>query len=70
VSSSGAVFGHPDFEAIARVLVTNGPGVDLGFDYDVTTTKGWKSPALQTDPNFPYTARYPAAGSTGLRTEL
>jgi hypothetical protein len=70
VSSSGAVFGHPDFEAIARVLVTNGPGLDLGFDYDVTTTKGWRSRALQTDPNFHYTARYPAAGGTGLRTEL
>ena len=70
VSTSGAVFGHPDFEAIARVLVTNGPGVDLGFDYDVKTTKGWKSPALQSDRRFRYTARYPAASAQGLRTEL
>jgi hypothetical protein len=70
VSSSGALFGHPDFEAIARVLVTNGPGVELGFDYDVKTTKDWKSPALQSDPNFHYTTRYPAAGAAGLRTEL
>lgn len=69
VSSSGAIFGHPDVEAISRVLVTNGPDVELGFSYRVPSTEVWDDPTLQDDPEFPFTTRYPQA-EEGLRTEL
>lgn len=70
VSSSGAIFHHPDVEAIARVLATNGPGVDLGFAYDVPTTTVWMDPVMQADPVFGYSARYPTAAGQGLKTVL
>ena len=70
VSSSGAIFGHPDVEALSRVIVTNGPDVELGFDYRATTTETWDDPGLQSDPEFPFTTRYPDAAGEGLRTEL
>jgi hypothetical protein len=70
VSSSGAIFGHPDVEAISRVLVTNGPDVDLGFSYRVPSTEVWDDPTLQDDPEFPFTTRYPDVAEEGLRTEL
>ena len=70
VSSSGKIFHHPDAEALSRVIVTNGPDVELGFDYRVATTEGWEDPVLQGDPEFPFTTRYPDAAGEGLRTEL
>jgi beta-lactamase superfamily II metal-dependent hydrolase len=70
VSSSGAIFGHPDVEAIARVIVTNGPDVELGFNYSVETTDIWNDAALQGDPEYPFTTRYPDMAGEGLRTEL
>lgn len=68
VSTNGAIFNHPDVDAIARVLVTNGPGVELGFAYDEPTTAVWNDPTMQADPSFGYTARYPNVAGIGLRT--
>ena len=70
ISTSGAIFGHPDVEAIARAVVANGPGVDLGFSYRSKTTDVWDDPTLQDDPEYPFTTRYPDAAGAGLRTEL
>lgn len=70
VSTSGAIFGHPDVEAVARVIVASGPGVDLGFSYRGKTTDVWDDPSLQGDPEFPFTTRYPDVADDGLRTEL
>jgi beta-lactamase superfamily II metal-dependent hydrolase len=70
VSTSGAIFKHPDDDAIARVITAHGGDVELGFNYDVPTTRGWKDPALQHDQAYPFTTRYPPNGAAGLRTEL
>ncbi len=70
VSTSGAIFGHPDVQAISRVVVANGPDVDLGFSYRSTTTEVWDDPTLQDDPEYPFTTRYPDGIGAGLRTEL
>ena len=70
VSSSGAIFDHPDVEALSRVIVTNGPDVDLGFSYRAPSTEIWDDPGLQGDPEFPFTTRYPDVAEDGLRTEL
>jgi len=70
ISSNGNIFHHPDVEAICRILVANGPGVDLGFAYDCPTTKDWRDPHLQKDKKTGYTTRYPAKAGEGLRTVL
>jgi hypothetical protein len=70
ISSSGALYSHPDVEAIARTLVTNGPGVELNFNYRVPTTETWDDATLQAERAFAYTARYPAPRTAGRRVEL
>jgi hypothetical protein len=70
VSSSGAIFDHPDVEALSRVIVTSGPDVELGFSYRAPSTEIWDDPGLQGDPEFPFTTRYPDVAEEGLRTEL
>jgi hypothetical protein len=67
VSSSGARFSHPDVEAISRVIVGAGPGVELAFNYEVQTTTGWNDGLLQADGEFPFTTRFLTAE---LRTEV
>ena len=62
VSTSGAIFGHPDVEAIARAVVANGPGVDLGFSYRSKTTEAWDDPTIQGDPEYPFTNALPGRG--------
>jgi hypothetical protein len=69
VSSNGAIFHHPDVEAISRVLVTQGAGVELDFNYRTERTELWDDPTLQTPAEFDYTAVYGAA-EKGLRVEL
>jgi hypothetical protein len=54
VSTNGSVFGHPDQEAIARVLVQGGKAKFLHFNYRVATTEPW---ALE-GADFHCTAHY------------
>jgi glyoxylase-like metal-dependent hydrolase (beta-lactamase superfamily II) len=70
VSTSGAIFCHPDIEAISRVIVTNGPDVELGFNYRTDTTNVWDDPVLQGDFAFPFTTQYPKSNTAGLRVVL
>lgn len=69
VSSSGAIFSHPDVEAISRVIVGAGPGVELAFNYRTETTSPWDDGLLQADAEFPFTTRS-AQGASGLVTEV
>lgn len=68
VSSSGAIFGHPDIETLARVIVASGPNVELRFNYRVETTTQWNDDALKDDPEFPFTARFPKSRTSGIAT--
>lgn len=68
LSSSGAIFCHPDWPAVARVIVTSGPDVELGFNYNVDTTTVWDDSTLKEDAEFPFTTRYPSSTTRGLRT--
>lgn len=65
VSTNGVKFNHPDVEAIARVVVNGGAGVQLYFNYDSSTTKRWKDPALQEGP-YPFTATYPRKNESAV----
>jgi beta-lactamase superfamily II metal-dependent hydrolase len=67
-STSGARSEHPDAEAVARAIVTGGPGAELFFNYRSEQTAVWDEPRLCR--RHRYTATYPAPGKTGLAVEL
>ena len=58
VSTNGSVFGHPDEEAIARVLVAGPSGLELHFNYEVDTNKRWASQNEDVRDKFTFKARY------------
>lgn len=68
VSTNGAKFGHPDAEAIARVITCAGGSPEICFNYLSDTTKIWKDAAKSSGGKFIVT--YPADGSDGLLVEL
>ncbi len=60
ISTSGAVFGHPDPEAIARVLKFGQPGAKtLHFNYASDRSKPWDDRALKA--KWDYACIFPAA---------
>ena len=67
-STSGARFGHPDQEAVARVLVHGGRDPELVFNYRSEDNDVWDDEALKTEHS--YTTTYPAAGTLGVSVEL
>lgn len=68
VSSNGHRFGHPDRQAVARVIRDGGPGARLHFNYRSGFNAVWADPALQA--RHGYTAVYPADGQEGLVVTL
>jgi beta-lactamase superfamily II metal-dependent hydrolase len=80
-STSGAIFGHPDDEAIGRVLATAAPSTrTLHFNYPAATLEAnyakikkraapdWNQPRLKQQ--FRYQTRYAATDTGGLTLEL
>lgn len=80
-STSGAIFGHPDDEAIGRVLATAARSTrTLHFNYPAATLKAnyakikkraapdWDQPRLKQ--RFRYQTRYAATDAGGLTLEL
>jgi beta-lactamase superfamily II metal-dependent hydrolase len=66
ISTDGSVYGHPDHEAIARLLMygrNNGAPV-LHFNYRLAHTTAWDDDVLRTDA-YPYRTIYPK-GREGL----
>ncbi len=59
VSTNGAIFGHPNDAAIARVIVSGGTHRALWFNYRSEHTAQWGSAALQQAQG--YVAQLPAA---------
>lgn len=64
VSSSGKLHGHPDEQAIARILCYGGRDPQLYFNYDSPQTRLWAGRRLQT--NYRYQAFLPPAGQSVL----
>ena len=60
VSTNGAIFGHPDDEAMARAIVNGGTQRSLWFNYLTKQTEKWTSEELQSQHQ--YTARFPDPG--------
>ena len=59
VSTNGAIFGHPNDAAIARVIVSGGAHRNLWFNYSTEHTVKWGSAALQKAHG--YVAHLPAS---------
>jgi len=68
VSTNGKVFGHPDQEAIARVIHGSGPGCVLHFNYRTEFNDIWAGSSLQRKHGFK--TFYPAKPDGGIRIEL
>jgi beta-lactamase superfamily II metal-dependent hydrolase len=67
-SSSGAIFGHPDEEAVARVVLYGGPDPELLFNYRSDHSARWDSRELRS--RFGYRTTYPPDGAQGLVVDL
>lgn len=68
VSTSGAVFGHPDREAVARVIKFGGPTPTLCFNFTSAKNRVWDDDTLRADHG--YETVYPETGEEGLAVEL
>lgn len=69
ISTSGAVFGHPDPEAISRVLKFGTTGQKtLYFNYDSDRTRPWDAPALKAE--WKYSCEFPAAPGDPLVIDI
>jgi beta-lactamase superfamily II metal-dependent hydrolase len=68
VSTNGSYFGHPDQEAMARILVSGGDGATLCFNYRTEETAIWDDEDLKHD--FDYETVYPSDNDLGLVVEL
>jgi hypothetical protein len=67
-STNGATFGHPDHEAVARVLFAGRAEQELWFNYRTSHNDLWGEDDLQQ--RYRYSARYPAAGKSGIEIDL
>jgi len=60
VSTNGAIFGHPDDEAIARAIVHGGKQCKLWFNYRTEHTAKWEAAGLQQ--RYAYSVGMPVQG--------
>ena len=67
-STNGAIYNHPDDEAVARVLMHGGRQPTLSFNYPTERNRRWAEPVLRA--TYGYQVRYPMAGQSGVSLEL
>jgi hypothetical protein len=68
VSTNGKQFGHPDQEAIARIIKFGTPGQTLYFNYETQFNDMWQSARL--GKKFDFTAAYPKSRANGQTITL
>jgi beta-lactamase superfamily II metal-dependent hydrolase len=68
VSSNGDIFGHPDREAIARVIVNGGERPTLCFNYRSALNALWEERTLRD--RYRYDTVYPGEGQAGIRVRI
>ncbi|HKA40100.1 MAG TPA: hypothetical protein VKD25_10035 [Burkholderiales bacterium] len=66
-STSGAYFGHPDRQAVARVIKWGGPQPELSFNYRTQYNGVWDSKPLREQ--YGYKVSYPASDAEGIVLE-
>ncbi len=67
-STKGSIFGHPDGEAVARVIKLGMPNPELIFNYRRHTNEIWDLELLKQQHR--YTTRYPNPGEEGIEIDL
>jgi beta-lactamase superfamily II metal-dependent hydrolase len=67
-STNGAIFGHPDREAVALVIAEGGADPTLLFNYRTEVTAVWDDPRLMRQ--YGYKVIYPVGDNTGLTVDL
>jgi beta-lactamase superfamily II metal-dependent hydrolase len=67
-STNGAIFGHPDRETVARIIVEGGADPTLFFNYRTPVNAVWDDPSLMRE--FGYKVAYPAGDAPGLIVSL
>jgi hypothetical protein len=67
-STDGSVFGHPDAEAVARVIAQGTTNRILAFNYRSEPNSIWDDATLMS--HHAYEVQYPLDGQTGLGIEL
>jgi hypothetical protein len=67
-STDGSVFGHPDPEAVARVIRYGGYSPRLIFNYRSARNRIWDDPRLMAQ--YRYQVCYPNESQPGLRLDL
>ena len=65
VSTNGAIFRHPDDEAVARVIVGSTGARTLWFNFENDRHDRWREPALLA--RYGYEVAFPTAGTAGLK---
>ena len=68
VSTNGAIFGHPDDEAIARVILNGGRKRNIWFNYRNEHTSKWGAADLQS--RYGYTAAFPVVEKGAVEIAL
>ncbi len=68
VSTNGAIFSHPDDEAMARIIVDGGARRTIWFNYLTDRTAQWGAKQLQVQHG--YKATFPTGGGRRVRIEL
>lgn len=68
VSTNGDYFGHPDREAIGRIIKYGGKRPELHFNYRTRHNDVWERPDVQE--RYAYSARYPRSGEAGASLSL
>ena len=66
-STNGAYFGHPDRQAVARVIKWGGTQPELSFNYRTQYNGVWDSKPLRE--RHGYTVSYPASNTGGVVLE-
>jgi beta-lactamase superfamily II metal-dependent hydrolase len=67
-STNGAIFGHPDEEAVARIIASGDRDSTLHFNYRSAQNSMWSDDSLQRKAGFQ--TCFPEPGQTGLALEL
>lgn len=68
ISTSGAVFNHPDQETINTIINNAGPSVELVFNYLTDTTRPWSN--IDDQKRRVYSIVYPEAEGEGVLVVL
>ena len=68
VSTNGAIFGHPNDTAIARIILLGGSNQTLWFNHGNGRNRRWGALSLQA--RYEYSTRYPAEHEAGVTLAL